>query len=88
MFKLVLQNVTAFYGDKERVGFLIDKARNAKEAVNSPDNAGYTPLHYAARKGNLDICKILLQNGANIDSVTKSGKATALHKAAAAGIPF
>ncbi|XP_026756929.2 ankyrin repeat domain-containing protein 39 [Galleria mellonella] len=75
----------AFYGDKDRVKYLIDKAKNIKEAVNAPDNSGYTPLHYAARTGNIDICKILLQNGAIINSQTKSGMATPLHKAAAAG---
>lgn len=53
--------------------------------VNSPDNAGYTPLHYAARKGYVEICKILIQNGALIDAQTKSGLATPLHKAAVAG---
>lgn len=58
---------------------------NGKEVVNTPDNAGYTPLHYAARKGYVDICKILLQNGALVDAQTKSGHATPIHKAAAAG---
>ncbi|CAK1603147.1 unnamed protein product [Parnassius mnemosyne] len=64
---------------------LINKARNAKEIVNCPDNAGYTPLHYAARSGHVNICNILLQNGADINAETRSGKATPLHKAAAAG---
>ncbi|KAM3964878.1 ankyrin repeat domain-containing protein 39 [Aphomia sociella] len=75
----------AYYGDKDRVNFLIDKARNVKDTVNAADNSGYTPLHYAARTGNIDICKILLQNGANINTQTKSGVATPLHKAASAG---
>ncbi|XP_026738474.1 ankyrin repeat domain-containing protein 39 [Trichoplusia ni] len=75
----------AFYGDEEKVVSLISKARNSKVTVNSPDNAGYTPLHYAARKGYVEICKILIQNGALIDAQTKSGLATPLHKAAVAG---
>lgn len=75
----------AFYGDEERVRSLIAKADNSKGIVNTPDNSGYTPLHYAARKGHVDICKILLQNGALIDAKTNSGQATPLHKAAAAG---
>ncbi|XP_012546881.3 ankyrin repeat domain-containing protein 39 [Bombyx mori] len=77
----------AFHGDKDRVQYLIDKANNAKEIVNAPDNSGYTALHYAARSGHLDICKILLQNGANINAVTH-GKVTSLHKAVAAGEVF
>ncbi|CAK1603146.1 unnamed protein product [Parnassius mnemosyne] len=76
----------AFSGDEEKVKMLINKARNAKEIVNCPDNAGYTPLHYAARSGHVNICNILLQNGADINAETRSGKATPLHKAAAAGI--
>lgn len=77
--------ISAFYGDEERVRSLIAKADNCKGIVNTPDNSGYTPLHYAARKGHVDICKILLQNGALIDAKTNSGQATPLHKAAAAG---
>ncbi|KAJ2953625.1 hypothetical protein O0L34_g1229 [Tuta absoluta] len=74
----------AYNGDNERVQSLIDKAKNVKEVVNAPDNSGYTALHYAARCGNVDTCKILLNNGADINAQT-SGKATPLHKAAAAG---
>lgn len=65
---------------------LIDKAKNAKDTITAPDNAGYTALHYAARNGHVDICKMLIQYGANINATTKSGKATPLHKAAASGI--
>lgn len=46
---------------------------------------GYTALHYAARNGHLDICKGLLNHGANINAVTRAGKASALHRAASAG---
>lgn len=53
--------------------------------MDALDNAGYTALHYAARTGNIDICKKLLYNGADINATT-NGKATPLHKAAAAGI--
>ncbi|XP_049869328.1 ankyrin repeat domain-containing protein 39 [Pectinophora gossypiella] len=75
----------AFNGEIDRVEHLINKARNPKEAVNAPDNSGYTALHYAARKGHVDVCKMLLMNGADVNANTKSGKATPLHKAAAAG---
>lgn len=75
----------AFYNDEKRVQDLIYKAKNAKELVNTPDNGGYTPLHYAARKAHINICKMLLENGAIINAQTKSGQATPLHKAAAAG---
>ena len=34
--------------------------------VNACDNWNYTPLHEAANKGKLDVCVVLLQNGADI----------------------
>lgn len=74
----------AFNGDLNKVQSLIDQARQAKEVVTAPDNSGYTALHYAARNGYVDICKLLLQHGADIDAQTKSA-ATPLHKAAASG---
>lgn len=75
----------AFSGDKDKVQVLIEKSNNSKELVNSPDNSGYTALHYAARNGYVDICKLLLSRGADIDAQTRSGKVTPLLKAAAAG---
>ncbi|XP_047987305.1 ankyrin repeat domain-containing protein 39 [Leguminivora glycinivorella] len=74
----------AFNGDKEKVNMLIQKAKNAREFVNMPDNSGYTALHYAARNGHVDICRTLLETGACVDAQT-SGMATPLHKAAVAG---
>ncbi|XP_063983480.1 ankyrin repeat domain-containing protein 39-like [Diachasmimorpha longicaudata] len=46
------------------------------------DSAGYTALHYAARSGSYEICKLLLDHGADINAVTRCGRATALHRAA------
>ena len=47
----------------------------AKKAVidsrNSPDD--WTPLMTASYEGNLDICKILINNGADIDAKCRSG---------------
>ncbi|KAL4708155.1 hypothetical protein ACJJTC_009934 [Scirpophaga incertulas] len=75
----------AFNGDKDKIQYLLQKSMIVSNTVNAPDNSGYTALHYAARNGHLDICKMLIQNGANINAATRSGKATPLHKAAAAG---
>ncbi len=49
------------------------------------DAAGYTALHYAALKGHIEICDILLQHGADINATTRAGMATALHRAATSG---
>ncbi|KAK4880760.1 hypothetical protein RN001_008906 [Aquatica leii] len=67
--------------DLDRVQKLIAKGTD----VDSRDSAGYTSLHYAARNGCLQVCKLLLKNGANINAATKSGCATALHRACTAG---
>lgn len=46
--------------------------------VNRPDNGGNSPLHVSVQ--NPDICHLLIQSGARIDSINELG-ATALHEA-------
>ena len=53
--------------------------------VNAKDNFGYTALHYAARSGHLDVCQLLLRNGAEVDSGTRSGGVTPLQRSAMCG---
>lgn len=69
----------AQYGELEKVGKLLHRG------VDVRDRSGYTALHYAARNGHVEVCKLLLRNGADVNAVTKSGCATALHRAASAG---
>lgn len=69
-------------GDIERVIKLVMRQR---QDVNQIDSAGYTSLHYAARNGYLEICKFLIQNGANVNAITRAGHATPLHRACSAG---
>ncbi|XP_025831490.1 ankyrin repeat domain-containing protein 39 [Agrilus planipennis] len=71
----------AQYGDHQRVQKLLRSGTD----VDKRDAAGYTALHYAARNGFLDVCQLLIQNGADINAITKSGNATALHRACSAG---
>lgn len=49
------------------------------------DNSGYTALHYAARAGHLEICRMLLEAGIGVNERTYGGGATALHRAAMLG---
>lgn len=44
----------------------------------------FSALHYAARSNNLEICKILVKNGADLNAQTCGGS-TALHRAALMG---
>ena len=45
---------------------------------NLKDSSGYSALHYAARSGNVSICKALLDSKAFVDAVTSLGGATPL----------
>lgn len=38
------------------------------------DNSGWTPLHYAAFEGHVDVCEALLEAGAKVDETDNDGK--------------
>lgn len=38
------------------------------------DNSGWTPLHYAAFEGHIDVCEALLEAGAKVDETDNDGK--------------
>ena len=42
--------------------------------VNESDFWGYTPLHEAAAKNKLEICRVLLEQGAQVDAKTREGQ--------------
>ncbi len=41
--------------------------------VNARDNFKWTPLHFAAHTGQLDIVRYLVENGAELDAQTANG---------------
>lgn len=41
--------------------------------MHSKNSEGATPLHWAAFKGHVDVAKVLLKKGANVNAVTKKG---------------
>ena len=51
-----------------------------KEDVNKKDPLGWTALHYAAENGNTDLCKLLIEKGADVNQCTNH-KMTPLHLA-------
>lgn len=70
----------AQYGDLERVNKLVQDGCQ----VDKRDSAGYTALHYASRNGRSQVCKFLIEHGADVNAVTRGG-ASALSRAASAG---
>jgi ankyrin repeat protein len=64
----------AMQGDKDTVRSLL----NQKVDVNAPQGDGTTALHWAAYRDDLEMAKLLLAAGANVQSVTREGGITAL----------
>ncbi|XP_070570373.1 ankyrin-1-like isoform X5 [Ptychodera flava] len=60
--------------------------RHANMKVVSENGYDYcTPLHWAAGEGNMDIVRLLLKSGANINARTSETGLTPLHQAAISG---
>lgn len=53
--------------------------------INAVDEAGYTPLLYASRGGDVALCELLLRHGADANAATRSLRQSCLHRAAAQG---
>jgi hypothetical protein len=68
-------------GDTARVRELLRKGANA----NAKDRGGWTPLHWAAFWGHVDVAKLLLEHGADVNAKESVYDATPLHVAAATG---
>lgn len=45
--------------------------------VNARDHNGYTPLHHAASRGDVDLIRYLVDQGADVTAVSRSGHTTA-----------
>jgi hypothetical protein len=52
--------------------------------VNTRDEDGLTPLHYAASRGYVEVARLLLENGADVNAKNEHG-ITPLHVAASEG---
>lgn len=69
-------------GDLARVEYLLGVKGISP---NARDLSGYVALHYSARGGHIDVCKLLIKCGADVNLTTRAGKATPLQRAAACG---
>eukprot|EP00731_Ephydatia_muelleri_P038020 Em0631g1a len=49
--------------------------------INACDADGFTPLHHAAKQGNVKVVKFLLHHGADVGAITKGDGLGALHLA-------
>jgi ankyrin repeat protein len=54
---------------QELVTYLVDQGEDA----NARTSSGMTPLHMAARRGDIVIASVLLQHGADINAVASKG---------------
>jgi hypothetical protein len=64
-----LMNAT-INGDIQAVSFF---AKSGNAVVNQKNIGGASALHIAARKGDLEISKILIENGANVNATDNEG---------------
>ncbi|XP_077997100.1 uncharacterized protein LOC144450371 [Glandiceps talaboti] len=72
----------ALGGDIEKVKFYLANGYD----VNYADGVNMTSLHHGAALGHLDICKLLLEAGAQVNAVsTTLNKRTSLHYGAEEG---
>ena len=68
--------------DLERVSTLLEG--DGKLSVNVEESDGWSPLLWAAKRGNAAIMRVLIDAGAFVGAADAGG-ATALHKCAANG---
>eukprot|EP00892_Ulva_mutabilis_P006715 jgi/Ulvmu1/4415/UM002_0140.1 len=72
-------------GNTARLNKILSTRPHELHEDGAGGHSGYTPLHYAARAGHVNACKLLLQHGASVNAKTTLGRASSLHRAAFAG---
>ncbi|KAL6078974.1 Ankyrin repeat domain-containing protein 39 [Balamuthia mandrillaris] len=72
-------------GNLDKMRRLLCSSASSSKLANLLDSDGYSPLHYAARNGHLEACRLLLEEGAEANVRTPGGGATPLHRAAFCG---
>ncbi len=51
------------------------RSSRAKKGVDTPDNAGFNPLHFAAQNGHAEVAKALIADGTakSVDTPDSAG---------------
>ena len=82
-------HVHAFRGDETKVKQLLAAAAAttglSDHLINEKDFKYITPLHYAARGGQLGCFKLIQQHGGAVEYITFKSRSTILHSAATGG---
>ena len=55
------------------VMFIQNNCLQYKADVNAAMHDGHTPLHMACKENHVNVCHVLIENGANIQLATKVG---------------
>ena len=71
-------------GNVDELIIALNQGNNSTNWYKDVYDRGNTALHWAAKKGNMNIVEILLDRGIEINSKTNDGE-TALHIAASSG---
>lgn len=63
-------SIAAAQGDIGKISELLKNGAN----INETDHAGNTPLYYSVRRGHPDVARLLIQNGANVNTFNLWGQ--------------
>ncbi len=74
-------NKTLFEGCKEGDFNKVRLAINFGAEVRAKDNNGWTPLHYASYYNHIEIAKLLIERGTDVNAKGNGGGRTPLHVA-------
>jgi hypothetical protein len=77
-------HMACMYNQGRVVTELLKKLSSVEGSVCVPDKYGWTPLHHAARNGNVELCKLLVSHDCRPHLLNMLGK-TACHYAAERG---
>ena len=77
-----LLHFAAKAGNLQTVQFLLGQGAD----VNAASRGGFTPLYLAVGNDNIDVAKLLLEKGANLEALTGRFQSTALHNAVELGL--